>query len=719
MSPRSCLHVPFPRLALSAGLALLLSAAPRAQISDPPVPQGGFALTRVMDQPVTYKDGAKTLMDVRYPSAGPGPHGWPVIIMVHGIAGSRAEVKANAELYASQGYVTVAYDVRGQGAAIALNETSLGSELIGRSERLDLAEIVAIVKTGFGNNGLADVSRLGITGFSQGGAHSWAAAAYSGRTLPANNRGIKTFPVFKAAVPLGFSPITPETLVVGKQAFSQPAASVILLPPALVEYEPTLQQKVVAAMAAGDTASALAILADDPWRQDLEYLKSSTVPVSVSVQWNDTFAPVEQSVRALDAMPKTTPTRALLTTLFSHDEPRNLRQMAQSRASALQWFNRFLKGMDNHADTEPRFVTSVVAESLALHKNQNTLLWHRYHPTWTPAGTRGLKFYLRQGQALSSQAPTTVESPETIQHRVEAGWDMKRYVTGGAVPANLAKAFVLSSTAYDTEALQTPVEIVGSPSLELEVTPQGSSTDYQLHCALYQVPANGPERYLQTGVAVVTANSKAQRLSIDFHDINVYIPTGDKLRLRIENLTQRYPAGVPNPFNPLAFNYYTIPFFVNSDVAIEHTAARPSWFEIPIADTIQPGLTSATLDVDTRVSADIAFNLDGTPLVAGGAYFLAFGASGISPGTTLPRGGIAQINTDHVTAGLLGLLNSTFLPNTLGGLDPMGRTSQPRIGFTSFPGLAPALVGLRLNAIAIVTSNGRLLASNPLDLYFR
>ena len=101
----------------------------------------------------------------------------------------------------------------------------------------------------------------------------------------------------------------------------------------------------------------------------------------------------------------------------------------------------------------------------------------------------------------------------------------------------------------------------------------------------------------------------------------------------------------------------TVPYFKNAVVDIEHTAARPSWFEIPVAKTIQPSLTSATLNIDTKVPADVVFHVEGTP---GAEYLLAFGISGISPGIVLPGGATALLNVDGVTNGLLAIDQRTI-----------------------------------------------------------
>src|SRR5678810_1408763 len=83
---------------------------------DPPLPPGGsFAITTQSSALVPFSDGATTRADVRFPSALPGDCGWPVIVLVHGMGGSRVLMAALATSLAERGYFTIAYDVRGHG----------------------------------------------------------------------------------------------------------------------------------------------------------------------------------------------------------------------------------------------------------------------------------------------------------------------------------------------------------------------------------------------------------------------------------------------------------------------------------------------------------------------------------------------------------------------------------------------------------------------------
>ena len=177
-----------PHLALA--LATLFGPAPLAsgQCTDPPAPRSGFQRIFEKDKPVTYSDGYKTLANVLYPDATPGSCGWPVLVLVHSLNASRNTPSAEAVGLAAAGFMVVTYDVRAQGDARG-NNPGKGSKLWALDEWIDLAEIIEW--TGSTYPGKADLSRVAVFGDSQGAMHSWAAAAYSGRTLPPNSRRTK------------------------------------------------------------------------------------------------------------------------------------------------------------------------------------------------------------------------------------------------------------------------------------------------------------------------------------------------------------------------------------------------------------------------------------------------------------------------------------------------------------------------------------------------
>ena len=131
---------------------------------------------------------------------------------------------------------------------------------------------------------------------------------------------------------------------------------------------------------------------------------------------------------------------------------------------------------------------------------------------------------------------------------VNSGHTWTTFVAGGGDWKKFSTMFGYDSTHYDSPTLTKPLEIIGSTRVMLEVSPQASASDYQLHCVLYEVDAKGVERTLQRGLAAVKGNSKAQRLTVDFFVARaIHVLAGNKLRLRIEN-----------------YSDVTIPFFKNA-----------------------------------------------------------------------------------------------------------------------------------------------------------
>jgi hypothetical protein len=95
--------MPHDRVA-SVLAAIGLTASLLAQCTDPPLPAAGFATTAALDQLVTYSDSYRTRVDVRWPTAAPGPCGWPLLVLVHGWpANKNGEVAIVAAEYAARG----------------------------------------------------------------------------------------------------------------------------------------------------------------------------------------------------------------------------------------------------------------------------------------------------------------------------------------------------------------------------------------------------------------------------------------------------------------------------------------------------------------------------------------------------------------------------------------------------------------------------------------
>jgi predicted acyl esterase len=142
-------------LALLAALATASALAGAAQ---------AFIKT---DGALVMDDGVTLGTSLYLPDGTPPPGGWPAILMLHGLGGSRQDMNTLAETwYVPRGYAVYSYDARGHGDS-------------GGVVTIDGPREIADVKAAFGDlaaQPTVDKSHIGVWGVSYGGGAAWLAA---------------------------------------------------------------------------------------------------------------------------------------------------------------------------------------------------------------------------------------------------------------------------------------------------------------------------------------------------------------------------------------------------------------------------------------------------------------------------------------------------------------------------------------------------------------
>ena len=689
---------------------LALPAVAAAQCTDPPRPAGGFPLRITTDQLVTFTDSYRTRADVRQPSTPPGPCGWPLLVAVHGFPGDKSgPIAQQAADFAARGYCVVTYDVRGQGSGVALNP-GRGTTLMALAEWIDLFEIVEWSAATF--PGQVDLGRVGVFGISQGGAHAWAAAAWSGRTPPPNPRRSAPFPVVRAVAPGVMVPSHTDAGTLDGTAFVDSWAGLAFLTGApTVALDPAFQATLRSYLLADDPAGMRAWMRADPGRDFQSLLPTSTTAVLVTMAWLDETMNANTSLQALAGMNAAAGRRAFLTT-GNHGTPSNAYEGARTDAVRRAWFERFLQHGAEPTELGPPVTSACLPATRAEYLTSTTLWRHRADEQFPPTTVVQSPYYLRQGGALSTTAPSTNESPDAIQHTVPPGYDLTAWRADGA-GQNVALALArlpLSRFQYTTPPFATATELAGIPRLQLEVTPL--QPRFLLAARLEVVPPTGTPQVLAVGGLGVqqTGSPVPTTVTIELGATACVVPAGARLRLSVQNHYLVMSAAAE------AFRY--MPCFTSSRVEIEHRPGAASRLDLPLRS--EPGLdvTTAATQIALAAPAPIVFTVRSSPLRAGGIYWLLGSLLGQGPPLLWPGGERLYLQSDALTASLLGASGNPLLPGFVGVLDANGAgTATLQLG--PLAPLPADLLGWRVHLAPLAVHAGAVLTGAPLELEFR
>lgn len=644
---------------------LALATAVAAQSCPRPTPPpGGHALTVDLAVPVSYSDGYQTFGSLLRPT-GPAPAcGWPLVVHVHPLGQSRGFQLDFQTMLAAQGYAVWSYDVRGQGAAFAANAAhpNPGTTLWGPVERCDLVEQIQFVAAEPTWAGVVDATRIAVVGVSQGGAHAWSAAAWSGQTFAVPGRPPATMPTITCVAPSDFVADTCDDWVRHGMLFSTWWVEAIDSNIPGLALDAAWLQACRSAFAAQDPATLLAGFVAEG-RPLGARLAQSTVPVFYAHAYHDLVDHPLTAVRQLEAM--AAPRRALLGTV-GHDVPDNDGEREFRRALTLRWLHRWLWRELNEVESEPLFALAELPLDGVV-RDDPASLWNRVAADGvaTPAGAQ--RHWLHDDGALRMTAPTTPQADAAVQQTIDpqaSQFTPAQYLAQPAVralPAVLA-ACPLNERVYAfTTTAET--ELAASATLHARLVPQGPR--WMLAASLtVQPPQPGAAEVLLAADALASDQSVAgvaETRTLRLPPVAARIPAGAIVRLRLRNLWLR-----EHPMQP---RLEVAPLFHDFRVDVVHGDAAGSWLDLPL-QPVGPKLVVDRQWLEVAAPAPITARLRGGAARAGLPYFAAVGLSGQTPGASYLNATI-PIDVDWLT---IESVASTTLPfvGMLGFLDANG-----------------------------------------------
>ena len=651
-----------------AGLVFALvstASAPRSQCSDPTPPRAGFSYKYDQDQAVTYSDGYKTLANVLYPDATPPSCGWPLLVMVHGLSGSRSTGSLEAVALVSQGFVVVTYDVRGQADARALNPGK-PSKLWSLDEWIDMAEIIEWAGATY--VGRVDLDRVAVFGDSQGAVHAWAAAAWSGKALPSNARRTKVFPQIDCVVPRYFDPHVVDAFVPGGKAFLYYLAGFgFQSPNPIVDLDAAMRAQITSAINSNDASNLAGYLRSVPGFDFVSLLEQTTVPILACVGWQDTWSDPRGVLELFDKLPASTPRRCYMTT-GPHGMPLNANQVARQIFLTEAWMKRWLKGAVEPVEKGPTIEVAQMPSVDAEYASPISLWRHRSYSAWPPSGVTSEKLYFRASGGLDAEQPTLSEGQSKVDNVVLANYAPVDFVGDGGEITKVEAKIPRSTIVFTTSAFAKDVEYACIPKLSLYV--ESLSSNIVLGARLVVVDGTS-ERVLASGGTAVDFQSvpASRRIEVTLSPLASIVKAGQKLRIEVSN----YDVQTPDRSGGSVFR--RIPCFESFTVNVRHNALHQSWLELASLSMVPPSLESAETTISVTSPAAKTFTIRSSNDWKDALYVVLLGFSGEGPAKVFPDGSELWFEPDEGTYAFVTAINLPVCANFAGVLDANGEAS--------------------------------------------
>ncbi|MDP6850336.1 MAG: CocE/NonD family hydrolase C-terminal non-catalytic domain-containing protein, partial [Planctomycetota bacterium] len=650
---------------------------------------------------VTLSDGYRTLADVRIPSATPGPCGWPVIVVIHGAGFDKDQLAWDAIRDAKQGFATITYDVRGQGSSMALNDPTIyGRGPLGLRERMDMFEVIELLGAMFPNE--LDLTRVGVTGKSQGSYLAWCAAAHSGKVPPPNPWRTAPFPTIAAVVtrnnpPDLKSPSYPQgTSVSGKHMKS------IYTPNSGTHHEPTFFAYLDALTRAEDYAT----LNDLPAGADLdviELLKTSTVPVRTTVAYDDVHYLVNNTTDYWNIILPNTPKLINITT-GGHTSPNNDVEEKIRRVRRQQWFHHFLRGVDNGVTDNPEVRMSIRPENPNEYNDPSTHIDFREFDSWPPP-TYEYKLWLDSNAKLSENKGGA--GFEYLYNHWNIPYTIDDYITELPNPVEIQNYIPKDDASWETGIFTEDRILLGEAQATIWLATLES--DFQIHAALYDVSPSGYTTFVCGGSTTVRDNLvySPQAVPVSIGVYGYTLRTGHKLRLQLENLAWNHP-----PSGGTGSTLRSLPVFDDFDLKIKYGSNTASTLRLSILPVTQPTLVCSEARIPVNRIQELDFTIHSDGSYSGMNYTILPSVSGTSPGSVW-NGINVDLNIDPFT-------NAVLNNNGLFGLSGMsGQLNQNgwATGTMTFP--LPAQMWWfpkELDFVAVIFGSAPGSASDPIVL---
>jgi predicted acyl esterase len=493
------------------------------------------------DVNIQMSDGVALEATITRPLGFPPSGGFPAIVLVPGLGGKKDDMSLLATAMALYGYASLAYSVRGQGNSGGLSTIS------GDRERQDLFEVIQYLRNSYNIN----PNKLGVTGGSQGGIHSWLAAVYRMPGVKAVAPLIATPDFARALVPNGCIAYgLPRELTIGSVRYSED------------------RDRLRDFINADEYDSVLAYIDE----RDLAHLVDSVqIPVFQGLGWADFLFPVNGGIVARERLAaRHIPIWSYFGT-NGHGEDVSAEEAAFELDEIVHWFDHWLKGFSLDNDSIP----------IVTYADDRPDWPHHTSTTWPPQPSRTLRLYFTQVGLSSSPPSQEAVFPFSVtydsSYSSETAWD--DHYSGLAFVA----AFSSTSSRFMSDMLGSNVEITGIPSGHIFV--RSDATKFQADVHFYDV-AQADTGYVWSLISRSvdgirhTTSGEIHNIAIEARALSHIVAAGHRIGVEVTSLDM----STGDQAN-------TVPYFVSSNSLLLASPSTASYIELPVVGDLPVAVT--------------------------------------------------------------------------------------------------------------------------------
>jgi len=501
------------------------------------------------------------------PDGTPPAGGWPAMIFCHGYGGSKADNLTYAEDLATQGYFTITYSMRGQGASTGL------SNLMSTTEMNDFVAFVNYTKAQPNVN----TQRVGAIGGSQGGTMPFMAACY--------------YPGILRCIISDVSSPEFATSWIENNSVKMTLLWTVSYDNTIARYNPLV------------TAFRNWILADTPAKWDsLKYympinrdfmnkVGQNTTPILISTVWQDKFFNPHGFLKAIYNM--TSPYRLYCGTFNAHGADADADEEDYHSQITSDWIDYYLGDVENGVQDSVKFIYA----ASKYPRSGGFWTWNRFSsPQMPPVGTENINFYLHPNGLLNNNVntiyPDTVSFLNDVRDNTLTMNEAVNYEFTGSV---FNTKFVKTQINFETPVLAANTRMIGTPYVNIHYMP--STTIAQFNLQIYEVKsgttpfligrANYTDRNLTPNVT--------KQLSFYGTSFSHTFQAGSKIRVVLTNIDN-----ISNdPF--LRTNPYVLPSLKRGYNRIYMNAANPTYIQLPLIGYVNVSVNPISSEVPKNI----------------------------------------------------------------------------------------------------------------------